>query len=298
MKVEDAVAEAMSAHVAGVQAPPGLGREVRRRHRSRVVRVRTIGAALATAAVAVAVPFALGTGEPASTRHVANAPDRAVMDLVTVPDVTGKSNAEAIEILKRAGLTVKEPRIAENIVTQQQPAVGRQVGKGTEVQLTSLPKAVEPQDLGDLGDGRTFGGIHLGYLPEGLVWGEWSGKDGFGKKSYTTSFDEPGQEDGHYSVQVVVYEGDASERIAERLARYDDGSGVDKVDIDGRPAYLGYFTDGGETAGEGDTGATATIGWTLRDGLAVEVFLSPDYAKKADVSAELEKIAEGIEIAR
>ena len=89
--------------------------------------------------------------------------------------------------------------------------------KGTNVQLTVGLESSVPQDLGDLGDGRKFGGIHVGYLPDGLEWGRWSGKNGFGKTSYTTSFVEPGQPEGYYAVQVVVFADEASKQVAQRL---------------------------------------------------------------------------------
>jgi hypothetical protein len=296
MKVEDALAEAMAAHVADVRATPSLGREVRRRNRAHVLRFRTAGAALATALVAVAVPAMLNSAEPAKTQHAATGPDRAVVDSVIVPDVIGKPVAEAVEALKQAGLVVNDPETATDTgqVRMQSPAAGQEVTKGTNVQLTVGRESSVPQDLGDLGDGRKFGGIHVGYLPEGLEWGKWSGKNGFGKTSYTTSFVEPGQEEGFYSVQVVVFTGEASKQIAQRLTTY-SSKGAETTDIGGKRAYRTKVTEGGEVAAKDDDVSTSTIGWTLRRGLAVEVYISPDYAKKIDAGAELKKIAEGIE---
>ncbi|HUR08174.1 MAG TPA: PASTA domain-containing protein [Nonomuraea sp.] len=296
MKVEDALADAMAAHVADVQATPSLGKEVRRRHRAHVIRFRTAGAALATALVAVAVPAVLNSAEPAKTEHAATGPDRAVMDSVIVPDVIGKPAAEAVEALKQAGLVVNDPETANDNgqVLLQSPAAGQEVTKGTNVQLTVSREPSVPQDLGDLGDGRKFGGIHVGYLPKGLEWGKWSGKNGFGKTSYTTSFVEPGQEKGFYAVQVVVFTDEASKQIAQRLTTY-SSKGAETPDIGGKRAYLAKVTDGGEVAAEDGDLTTNTIGWTLRGGLAVEVYISPNYAKKVDAKDELKKIAEGIE---
>lgn len=59
MNVEEALRDAMAAQVAGVHASPSLGQAVRRRSRRHVVRFRTAGAAVLTAAVAVGVPVAL-----------------------------------------------------------------------------------------------------------------------------------------------------------------------------------------------------------------------------------------------
>ncbi|MEU7749755.1 PASTA domain-containing protein [Nonomuraea sp. NPDC049158] len=296
---EEAIAEAMATHVAGVHAGPTLGRDVRRRHRAHVLRFRTAGAALVTALVAVTVPALINSGEPPRAQHAATGQDQAVMDLVTVPDVVGKPVAEAVETLKQAGLVVEDPETATDTgsVRVQTPAAGQEVTKGTNVQLTVGQEVSVPQDLGDLGDGRTFGGIHIGYLPDGLEWGKWSGKNGFGKTSYTTTFVQPGQPEGYYSVQVVVFAGEASKQVAQRLARFSD-QGAETLDISGKEAYLANVTEGGEVATDttdNSEGSTSTIGWTLRKGLAVEVYISPDYAKKVDAAAELKRIAEGLE---
>ncbi|MFI7127752.1 PASTA domain-containing protein [Nonomuraea sp. NPDC050153] len=293
MTIEDELTDAMAAHVAGVQAPPDLGGSVRRRNRSRVLRFRVAGAALVTAAVAVAVPVALNSGEPAGG-NVASGQNRAVMqEDVTVPDVTGKTATEATEALRAAGLLadLAATEVRNNRVTDQKPAAGQQVTPGSHVELTLEPPPVTmPQDLGDLGDGREFGGIRLDYLPEGLEWGKWSGKDGFGKRSYTTTFDKPGNEPGHYSVQVIVFE-DAAAKSA--LTRFPE-DGAESVDVGGEKARLATLSEGGEIVPDGSEEGTLTIAWKLRDGLAVEVCLSPDYVKDVDGRAEAKKIAEGI----
>ncbi|WP_308250214.1 peptidylprolyl isomerase [Sphaerisporangium fuscum] len=56
MNVEEALKEAMAAHVAGVRATALTGETVRRRHRSHVTRFRVAGAAALTAVVAAAFP--------------------------------------------------------------------------------------------------------------------------------------------------------------------------------------------------------------------------------------------------
>ncbi|MFI7222697.1 PASTA domain-containing protein [Nonomuraea angiospora] len=292
MRIEDDLADAMAAHVADVQAPPDLGRSVRRRNRSRVLRFRVAGAALVTAAVAVAVPVALNSGEPAGGQ-AATGQDRAVVrDDVTVPDVTGKPATEAASLLRAAGLLadVAATEVRDNRVVGQKPAAGEQVAPGSHVELTLEPPPVTmPQDLGDLGDGREFGGIRLDYLPEGLEWGKWSGKDGFGKHSFTTTYDKPGNEPGHYSVQVIVYEGEAAKSALARFPK----AGAETVDLGDRKARLAMLGEGGEIMTDGSEG-TLTISWKLRDGLAVEVCFSPDYVKDVDGPAEARKIAEGI----
>ncbi|WP_214325448.1 PASTA domain-containing protein [Nonomuraea sediminis] len=293
MSVEEALKDAMRAHVADVQAAPTLGGAIRRRHRTHVLRFRTAGAALVTAAVAVAVPVALTSSDPGN--KVATGSDRAVIATVKVPDVTGMTLEEATSTLKQAVVLVKlttgkPDEHSQDLVTGQDPAAGAEVAPGTQVTLTVKAPTDDnkPQDLGDLGDGRTFGGIHLDYVPDGLAWGKWSGKDGFGVHSYTTSFDLPDNPDGYYGVQVVVYQGEAAKLIRGRVGKL---KGAEKVDVNGRPGYLAMFGEASEVVSDG---GTRTIGWMLRDDLAVEAMISPDYAKKVDADAELKKVAEGI----
>lgn len=287
MNAEEALREAMADHVSGVQAPPTLGRAVRRSSRAHTIRFRTAGAALVTAAVAVAAPIALTSGEP--PKPVASGTDRATMS-VTVPDVVGSDIEQAAETLNEAGLIFTGPVVGT--VVSQEPEAGTEVGWGTAVRV-----AVEPdprQDLGDLGDGRTFGGIHLGYLPNGLVWGRWSGKDGFGKTSYTTTFVEVGAKEGTYSIQVVVFEGEAAKPWLERLG--EDGEHV--VQVDGKRMYL---ADLGEDSQPTQEGGTPTVEWELRDGVLVSVMMSPDRAAKLGkeaTTAELKRIAEGVSISK
>ncbi|NUW38037.1 PASTA domain-containing protein [Nonomuraea sp. SMC257] len=297
MNVEDLLAEAMERQVSHVQAPPTLGRTVRSRHRAHVIRFRVAGAALVTAAVAVAVPVALGTGRTAPA-PAASSPtsgqDTAVVDSVTMPDVTGMKTADAVAAVRAAGLGLEGPEpsgTADEIVVTQKPAAGTELARNSLVVLRSMPRAKDPQDLGDLGDGRTFGGIHIGYLPEGLAWDRWSGKNGFGRKSYATSFSPGGDGTKGYGVEVVVYEGEAVRHVRSRMGT------VPSVEIGERRGYLGNLTDGGEVIEEPREDTTATIGFLLRDDLAVEVYISPMYVKKVDAPAELKKIAEGIEAA-
>ncbi|MEV0383236.1 PASTA domain-containing protein [Nonomuraea sp. NPDC050643] len=293
MTIEDELADAMKAHVAGVQAAPDLGRSVRRRHRAHVLRFRVGGAALLTVAVAAAVPVVVNSSEPATTPNAASGQDRAVMlPDVTVPDVTGKRGTEAAAILRQAGLvtSISGAEVRDGRVTGQEPAAGLQVAHGSHVSITIEPPVQMPQDLGDLGDGREFGGIRLDYLPEGLEWGKWSGKDGFGKHSYTTSFVKPGAEPGHYAVQAIVFEGEATEQLFANFPKKD----AEAFDAGGRQAWLATLSEGGEAVAHGSEGGTLTILLELRDGLAVEVCVSPDYAKEVDGAVELKKIAEGV----
>ncbi|GAA3591706.1 hypothetical protein GCM10022419_088200 [Nonomuraea rosea] len=290
MTIEDDLADAMSAHVAGVQAAPDLGRSVRRRHRAHVLRFRTGGAALLTAAVAVVVPLGLTSSEPAAPPHPAGGQDRAVMrNDVTVPDVTGKSVAEAVRILNEAGLVTDQSvlQVRNGVVNSQSPAAGARVAPGTRVDMVVLSSVPAPQALGDLGDGREFGGIRVGYLPDGLEWGKWSGDNVIGDgKSYTTSYRTPGLPRGEFSVQVIVAQGASADDLYAFMPEMQTRT----VDVLGKPARV---SERGDVPPEIEAGAP-TIIWKLRDDLAVEVCISPGYTKEIDAMTELTKIAEGI----
>lgn len=296
MNVEEELREAMARHVADVHAPPTLGRSVRRARRRHTIRFRTAGAALVTAAVAVTVPAVLTSNEPQPVRGNETA-SAVVKTKVTVPDVVGQRLEQATQTLRALGLSPNAVDRPESGVVRQDPAAGQEIEPGSQVTLYGNPDV--PQDLGDLGDGREFGGIRVGYVPEGLSWGNWSGKNGFGETSYTTSFDEPNK-DGFYSIQIVVYEGDAASFVGNRLAEF-PGQGAETVEVKGKKAYLANVSEGGEVAKVGaytePEGGTHTIGWKLRDGLAVEVMMSHFRVRSIGtdkIKDELVKIAEGI----
>ncbi|MEV2266548.1 PASTA domain-containing protein [Nonomuraea africana] len=282
MKVEEGLAEAMAARVADVHAPSTMGESVRRRHRRHVIRFRVAGAALVTAALAAGAPMVLSMSSGSTV--VAQAPTTVkIVTEVTVPDLTDMTLAEAQAALRAVGL-VGERSTGHEHVFGQEPKPGTEAPSGSTVKLYLREEA--PQALGDLGDGRTFGGITLGYLPEGLVWSKWSNswsdKKAQGHTSYTTSYDTPDGRPGEYGIQVMVHEGEAGRQIEARLKR----DGVELVDLGGRQAYVAELEP-----------SVRSIGFKLRDDLAVEVLMSPVRAKKLGaeaVSTELKKIAEGI----
>ncbi|MEV4459274.1 PASTA domain-containing protein [Microbispora sp. NPDC049633] len=327
MNVEEALRDAMAAQVAGVHASPSLGQAVRRRNRRHVVRFRVAGAVVLAGAVAVGVPVALtawpgtasnagglagsgATGQGGPVASAAASGDTVATPEVLVPDVVGKSAAEVNAILKEAGYTVRIMKMLNDdapagTVFDQMPQPGTAAPPGAAVTImiatTAGPASAPsenaedprmPQDLGDLGDGRTLGGVHLGYLPEGLEWGKWSGKDGFGKETYTTSWVEPGLEPGMYNVQMVVYRKDAASVLAKRMQSF-AAQGAEPVKVGGRKAYLVSVSEGGDRILDG---GTRTIVWTLAPGVGAEVMISPDYAAKlgtAEADKELKKIAAG-----
>ncbi|GGO06169.1 hypothetical protein GCM10010116_12160 [Microbispora rosea subsp. aerata] len=324
MNVEEALRDAMAAQVADVQAPPMLGQAIRRRNRRHVVRFRLAGAALVTAAVAVGVPVALtagpGTAPAGGVLTGTNAggtpgaspigaDDTVAVPGIIVPDLIGKTAAEASPILKEAGYTVRVTEITTDeapagTVYGQMPQPGTTAPAGAAVTIVvavaPIPSpgatagdAPMPQDLGNLGDGRTLGGVHVGYLPEGLEWGKWSAKDGFGTRSYTTSWAKPGLEPGMYSVQMIVYRKQAAEDFAKRLKGF-AAQGAKPIEVDGKKAYLMNVSEGGDRVIDG---GTRTIAWTLAPGVGVEVMMSPDYVSEigdAAADRELKKIAAGV----
>ncbi|GII04717.1 PASTA domain-containing protein [Planobispora takensis] len=324
MRLEEELAEAMEAHVAGVRATPAMGGAIRRRNRAHRLRFRTAGVALATAAVAGAVPvyLSLNAGPAATAPGPAAQPGRgtevAVVRDVTVPDVVGLHAQKALVVLEAAGLEAQvEGAGGEgDLVVQQTPAAGEKVARGHVVLLTSAPPGPTenpdptadpdptedpgpgdepsiPNDLGDLGDGRRFGGVEFTYLPEGLQWGEGSVKDGFGKTSYSTWWQEAGLEPGMYSVQAVVYRGQAATELGRRMKGYRD-QGARPVEIGGERVYI---VRAGESVGRIEEGGTPTAVWTEGAGLAIEVMMSPDYYARLGqekAEAELKEIVEGV----
>ncbi|MEV1167015.1 PASTA domain-containing protein [Nonomuraea sp. NPDC049784] len=294
MRIEDDLADAMAAHVAEVQAPPDLGRTVRRRHHSRVVRFRVAGAALVTAALAVAVPMTLNSAELAGTTNTASGRGQDVLEAggVTVPNVTGKRVADAIFALRDAGLAVDNlgAEMRNGFVRRQNPVSGKKVAPRTHVEIVVDPP---PQHLGDLGDGRQFGGIRLSYLPDGFTWGRWSGKDRTGH-SYATSFDKPAAGDRIYWIEVIVFEGEA----AKGVHAGDPEKGAEIVDVNGKEARLANLSEAGEVVPFFTDKSTLTMAWKLRDDLAVKLRVSPDYEMEVGNHAELKKIARGIRAIR
>ncbi|WP_030451521.1 PASTA domain-containing protein [Herbidospora cretacea] len=304
MNVEEALKEAMRAQVGEVYAPPSMGSAVRRRRRRSLVRFRTAGAVLVTAAVAVTVPVVLTNTTPsAGPASGASAPAIAVPGIV-VPDVVGMNAKQAYLLLEQAGLTPmlmtpgegsdKAGLVAGEKVIQTSPAAGTVADPKALVQIkvpwVPAPTASpEPEDgkseienLGDLGDGLTWMGIHVGYLPDGVKWGGDSYVGGFGAKSATVPYVTEGLEEGMYSVQVIV---SADPQLLRR-----DGQKV------GPATWVDVYDEGG---GKGDFGpsATLTASRELSDDQMVQVAFSPDFSASLGeerARTEIVKVIEGI----
>ncbi|MGW3346930.1 hypothetical protein ACWDA3_26760 [Nonomuraea rubra] len=152
------------------------------------------------------------------------------------------------------------------------------------------PVRTEPETLGDLGDGRGFGHVRVGYLPERLRWSGWSIDHG---DSYSTSWNHKGDDEGTYQVQIFVHEDAAVQELGDRLQIHrDEGEGED-VTVGDRSGYL-VVTNVGEDGMAG----TPTLFLKLADTQWAEIIFSPVYAKEFSgpeaVTAELRKIAAGL----
>jgi hypothetical protein len=152
------------------------------------------------------------------------------------------------------------------------------------------PVPSEPQDLGDLGDGREFGHVKVGYLPERLQWSEWSVDLG---DRYSTAYIYKGDDEGSYRVQIYVYEEAAVQEVDDRIQAYRDEEDGEEMTVGDRRGYL-VVQDVGEDGMKG----TPTLFLRMGDRQWAEIMFSPVYAKEFSgaeaVTAELRKIAEGL----
>jgi hypothetical protein len=288
MNIEEELKEAMSAHVANVRASAMTGQTIRRRHRSHVMRFRTAGVAALTVMVAGAFPaytaLTSGTAAPGL-----GGPATGPTEPVVPPDSPVPFPPE-----DTAGPVAPSESPADGVDVATPEPLPTETSRPSPSDATADPQVSMPQDLGDLGDGREFGGIRVNHLPDHLEWGKWSGKNGFGTTSYTTTWNEPGAEPGTYAVQIVVFEGEAAQRMKPRLQSYRADKAAKRVSVrgaDGAMANLGEASEVTKTDG------TPTILWFLKRDLAVEVMLSPVLAEKLGTqgtAAELKKIANGI----
>ncbi|WP_043631832.1 hypothetical protein [Nonomuraea candida] len=144
--------------------------------------------------------------------------------------------------------------------------------------------------LGDLGDGRQFGNVRVGYLPEGLQWKRWSLDHG---DSYTTSFDYKGDRNGFYCVQIFVHENAAVLEIDDRVSVHRQEGEGEEVAVGDRSGYAVV-----QNVGEDGTKGTPTFFLNMGENRRAEIMFSPVYAKDLGsaeaVNRELRKIAEGL----
>ncbi|WP_246090620.1 hypothetical protein [Nonomuraea deserti] len=152
------------------------------------------------------------------------------------------------------------------------------------------PVRSEPPELGDLGDGKEFGHVKVGYLPERLKWSHWSVN--FGDR-YSTSYNFDGDRNGSYCVQIYMYEEAAVQEVEDRIQQYRDEADGEDVTIGDRTGYLVI-----QHVGEDGMKGTPTLFLRMGDRQRAEIMFSPVYAEDFSgaeaVTAELRKIAEGL----
>ncbi|MDP9861887.1 MULTISPECIES: hypothetical protein [Streptosporangium] len=153
-----------------------------------------------------------------------------------------------------------------------------------------LPTPSPTLDFGDLGDGKAFGRVKVGYLPDGLQWSHWSIDGG---DQYTTSWNYDGDKNGFYCVQIHVFEGQAVQEPREAVQSYRDKSDGEEVTIGDRTGYL-VTQWVGEDGGRG----TPTMFLHMGPERMAEIMLGPAFVKDLDtpeaVERELRKIAQGL----
>ncbi|GGP16998.1 hypothetical protein LDL08_40910 [Nonomuraea glycinis] len=152
------------------------------------------------------------------------------------------------------------------------------------------PVPSKPRELGDLGDGKEFGQVKVGYLPERLRWSNWSVD--FGDR-YSTSYNFDGDKNSFYCVQIYMYEEAAVQELDDRIQQYRDEGDGEEVTIGDRTGYLVI-----QHVGEDGMKGTPTLFLRMGDRQRAEIMFSPTYAKEFSgaeaVSAELKRIAEGL----
>ncbi|MFC4586811.1 hypothetical protein [Sphaerisporangium corydalis] len=174
-------------------------------------------------------------------------------------------------------------------------------GPGTTDQAEVEPSSPAPRprvtftpthpDLGDLGDGRTFKNIRVGYLPAKLRWSKWSVNWG---DKFATAWNKTGAEGDHsYCVEIYVYEGRSIELPDKAWNIVTDDGKAKEVTFWGRKGLIRrQFV--GEDGGTG----TPTLYMSLGRDRRVEIMLSPGYADEVGppkaVESLLKKIATGL----
>ncbi|GAA3192547.1 alanine and proline-rich secreted protein Apa [Nonomuraea roseoviolacea] len=154
---------------------------------------------------------------------------------------------------------------------------------------TPAPRSTPP-DFGDLGDGKAFGRVKVGYLPPRLQWAHWSQDNG---DAYTTSWNYDGDRKSFYCVQIFVYEDQAVQEIDDHVRRLRDEEEGKEVTLGDRTGYALV-----ENVGEDGTKGTPTLYLTMSERRRAQIMFSPVYAEDLGgakaVDRELRRIAEGL----
>ncbi|MEW1846236.1 hypothetical protein AB0392_50480 [Nonomuraea angiospora] len=186
-------------------------------------------------------------------------------------------------------LTAAPGAVQTSVVTETpDPSASETLGPPA-IDDTPAPRS-EPPSLGDLGDGKAFKHIRVGYLPDGLRWSQRSYDFG---DSYTTSWNFDGDKNGFYCVQIYVYEGETVQEIDDSVQAYRDEGEGEEVNVGDRTGYLAV-----EGVGEDGMKGTPTLFLNMGEKRRARISFSPVYVKKFPnakaVNRELIKIAEGL----
>lgn len=150
--------------------------------------------------------------------------------------------------------------------------------------------------FGDLGDGRKFGHVRVGYLPDGLRWGDWSIDLG---DRYATVWNYDGKASSGYGVEIYVYENEAVQEVDDRVQSYrDDAYGTDAeggkdVTVGGRTGYM-VVANVGEDGGAGSPTLFLNMGEKRRAEIMFSSIIVKRLGSAQAVDRELRKIAEGL----
>lgn len=169
-----------------------------------------------------------------------------------------------------------------------EPAATAETSQPDVPAIDDTPPA-RPKDLGDLGDGRAFGHVKVGYLPDGLRWGHWSVD--FGDR-YSTMWNYDGKGSSFYCVQIYVDEGQAVQAADDRERTYRNKKKGKEVAVGGRTGYLVI-----RRVGEDGTKGFPTLFLNMGAARRAHVTFSSVYAKRLGATKtilELKKIAEGL----
>ncbi|MEV0201728.1 hypothetical protein [Nonomuraea sp. NPDC050691] len=154
----------------------------------------------------------------------------------------------------------------------------------------SPPVRSDPPDFGDLGDGKAFGHVKVGYLPPRLQWAHWSLNYG---DAYTTSWNYDGDKKGFYCVQIFVYENKAVQEVDDSVQGHRAEGEGEEVTVGDRTGYA-VVENVGEDGGKG----TPTLYLTMSERRRARIMFSPAYAEDLGgaeaVGRELRRIAEGL----
>ncbi|MEU8354657.1 hypothetical protein AB0C27_01485 [Nonomuraea sp. NPDC048882] len=223
--------------------------------------------------------------------------------LHAAPDLTGRVVRSTRERRRRVRIAAVAASVAACVVVT--PAVAfftigttPTAGERSTFATAPDPPAIDdtppmpsaPPSLGDLGDGREFGRMKVGYLPDGL---EWSGRSADWGDTYQVTYAYRGDEKGSYRLVIMVYEGSAVQEVEQRITAYRDEADGKAVTVGGRSGYLVV-----QHVGEDGMKGTPTLFLRTSDSQWAEIGFSPVYAAEYSgaeaVNAELLRIGQGL----